>query len=367
MFDRSRPEWNDWRWHLKNRISSVEQLRKLIRLTDAEAEEMEKVARHFPLAISPYYASLMDPEDPTCPIRRQVVPSGEELRDPFGVPDPMAELSQSPVRNVIRIYPDRVAFAVFDVCPVFCRFCFRKRLFDPGTDPPPPGFLDEGIGYIADTPEVRDVLITGGDPLMATDAWLERLLSRIRAIPHVEIIRLGTRMPVALPQRITPDLCRMLERFHPLWINTHFNHPKELTPEAAQACDRLTRAGIPLGNQTVLLKGINDDPGVMRQLVHGLLKMRVRPYYLFQCHLVEGTRHFRTSIEKGIEITRLLRGHTSGMANPLFIVDTPRGKVPILPRAGLVGREGDEVVLETYEGLVWREWNPQDGKDSPSP
>ena len=360
MYDTSRPEWGDWRWQLKNRIHTVEQLRRVIDLTDEEADAAERASRRFPLAISPYYAGLMDRADRDCPIRRQVVPSGEELVDPHGLPDPIDEVRRSPVRNVIHIYPDRVAFAVFDVCPVFCRFCFRKRLFDPNIDPPPSGFIDEGIDYIARTPEIRDVLVTGGDPLMATDAWLEQLLTRIRAIRHVEIIRLGTRMPVALPQRITRELCRMLERFHPMWMNTHFNHPKELTPEAARACDLLTKAGIPLGNQTVLLKGINDDPATMRKLVHGLLAMRVRPYYLFQCHLVEGTSHFRTSIEKGVEITKSLRGHTSGLANPLFVVDTPRGKVPILPHSGVRGRQGDEVVLETYDGGEWREYNPRD-------
>jgi len=361
LYDTSRPEWNDWRWHLRNRISTVVQLRNIIRLSDEQAREIERVVERFPIAISPYYASIMDPEDPNCPIRRQVVPSGGELHDPFGIPDPLEELAHSPVPGVIRLYPDRVAFTVLDVCPVFCRFCFRKRLFDPNIEVRSRDLIDRGITYIAETPEIRDVLITGGDPLMGTDRWLERLLSRIRAIKHVEIIRLGTRMPVALPQRITPELCRMLERYHPVWINTHFNHPKELTPEAELACDRLTRAGIPLGNQTVLLKGVNDDHEVMKKLVHGLLKMRVRPYYLFHCHRVEGTQHFRTSIEAGIEITKALRGHTSGLANPLFVVDTPQGKVPILPRAGYIGRDGDEVVLETYAGLEWREHNPGDG------
>jgi len=359
-YDRPRFNWNDWRWQLTNRITTVDELRQVIPMTDEEAVVAERAARRFPMAITPYYLGLMDRDDPNCPIRRQVVPTGDELDDPHGVPDPLAEVQQSPVPNVIRIYPDRVAFTVLDACPISCRFCFRKRMFDPATDPAPQGFLDEGIRYIVAHPEIRDVLVTGGDPLIAADAWIERLLVRLRAIDHVEIIRLGTRVPAALPQRVTPELCELLERFHPIWINTHFNHPKELTPEAIRACDRLARAGIPLGNQTVLLKGINDDPEVMRRLVHGLLRARVRPYYLFQCHLVEGTRHFRTPIERGIEITRRLRGHTSGLANPLFVVDTPRGKVPILPHAGWIERDGDEVVLETYDGHVWREWNPPD-------
>ena len=360
MFDTSSREWSDWRWHLRNRITSVDGLRRVLALSDDEAGRIERAARRFPMAITPYYASLIDGDAPDCAIRRQAVPDGAELDDPRGMLDPLQEVAQSPARNIVRIYPDRVAFTVFDTCPVRCRFCFRKRLFAAEGLPSASRGLDEGIDYIARTPEIRDVLVTGGDPLMATDAWLERLLGRIRAIPHVEIIRIGTRAPVALPQRITPELCDVLERFHPLWISTHFNHPKELTPEATQACDRLTRAGIPLSNQSVLLRGINDDLDVMRRLVHGLVKMRVRPYYLFQCHLVEGTGHFRTAIETGVEIAEGLRGHTSGLANPLLIVDTPRGKVPILPRRGLVGREGDDVVLETFDGGTWREWNPQD-------
>ncbi len=358
LYDTSAPEWSDWRWHLRNRIDSVEKLRAVVDITDAEAEAARRVVDHFPMAITPYYASLIDPNDRACPIRRQVAPAAEELVDPQGVADPIAEEQQSPVPGVIRIYPDRVAFTVFDVCPVFCRFCFRKRLFDPASDPPPGDFIDAGIDWIRQTPEIRDVLITGGDPLMATDSWLDDLLGRIRAIPHVEIIRFGTRMPVALPQRITPELCEIIARHHPVWINTHFNHPKELTPEAEAACDLLTRTGAPVGNQSVLLRDVNDDAETMRELVTGLLRMRVRPYYLFQCHLVEGTAHFRTDIERGVEISDALRGHTSGLANPLYVVDTPRGKVPILPRAGLVERDGDDVVLETFESRIWRESNP---------
>jgi lysine 2,3-aminomutase len=366
-FDTNSSEWTDWRWHLKNRISTPEQLSRLIPLSDDEADAVRRVTDRFPMTITPYYASLIDPDDPNCPIRRQVVPIADELHDPVGVTDPIEETTQSPVPGVIRIYPDRVAFTVFDVCPVFCRFCFRKRLFDPSSEPPPSDYIDAGIKWISEHEEIRDVLITGGDPLMATDMWLERLLSRIRAIPHVEIIRFGTRMPVALPQRITPELCEILERFHPLWINTHFNHPRELTPEAAKACDMLTRAGIPVGNQSVLLRGVNDDEATMQRLTRGLLKMRVRPYYLFQCHLVAGTSHFRTPIERGVEIAQSLRGHTSGLGNPLFIVDTPHGKVPILPKRGLLKRDGDDVLLETYTGDVWRELNPIDHRPEDAP
>ncbi len=350
-------DWDDWRWQFRNRIVTAAGLRELLDLSDAEAGAADAAGRRLPIAITPYYASLIDPDDPDCPIRKQVVPSEAELGDRIGLADPIGEEGQSPAPGIVRIYPDRVAFTVADRCPVLCRFCFRKRLFQPGAEPAAKA-IDEGIRYISETKEIRDVLVTGGDPLTGSDGWIERLLARIRSIPHVEIIRIGTRMPAALPQRITPELCAVLERFHPIWVNTHFNHPRELTPEAEAACDRLTRAGIPVGNQSVLLKGVNDDLSTMRALVHGLVRMRVRPYYLFQCHLVEGTEHFRTPIEKGIEIGDGLRGHTSGLANPLYIVDTPRGKVPILPRAGLVRREGDDVLLETYDGGQWTEGNP---------
>jgi lysine 2,3-aminomutase len=333
----------------------------MLPLSESQRVQLEEVTRLYPMSLTPYYASLIDPDNAHCPILRQVVPSPEELDDADGLADPLCEASQSPVENIIRIYPDRVAFTVFNQCPVRCRFCFRKRLFAPAHGRSDVSAVEEGLRYIAAEPEIRDVLLTGGDPLMASDQWLESLLARVRSIPHVEIIRIGTRTPVVLPQRITPRLCRILARFHPIWVNTHFNHPRELTPEAAEACDRLTRVGIPVGNQSVLLKGVNDDASTMERLVRGLVHMRVRPYYLFQCHLVSGTRHFRTSVETGLEITKALRGHVSGIANPLFVVDTPRGKVPLLPRTGWAGRDGDDVVLETFRGAMWRERNPVDG------
>ncbi len=349
--------WDDWRWQLRNRITTLDELWRVVPPDESETERLRHVVAQFPLSITPYYASLIDFDDRQCPIRRQVVPSIEEIGDSDGVEDPLGEVEQSPVQNVIQIYPDRVALTAVKQCPVFCRFCFRKRLFSTAREGAGCG-LEKSIEYIRGTPQIKDVLVTGGDPLIASDSFLERLLKSLRSIPHVEIIRIGTRAPVVLPQRITPGLCAILSRYHPLWVNTHFNHPKEITPEAQEACDKLSRAGIPLGNQSVLLKGVNDDPDTMRELVRGLVRMRVRPYYLFQCHLVRGTRHFRTTIEQGLRISGALRGHVSGIANPLFVVDTPDGKVPVLPRRGLKRREGDFVVLETFRGTEWREYNP---------
>jgi lysine 2,3-aminomutase len=258
---------------------------------------------------------------------------------------------------VIRVYRDRIAFCVNNECALYCRFCLRKRMVGEPEWAMKKRELGIALDWIRRTPEIRDVLLTGGDPLVFSDDRLEWLLAELRAIDHVEIVRLGTRLPVTLPQRVTPELCRMLERYHPLWLNTHFNHPRELTAEAAEACDRLTRAGIPLGNQSVLMRGINDDVEVMKQLCEGLVRMRVRPYYCYQSQLLEGTGHFRVPIERGVEIFRALRGRTSGFAIPLFVLDTPYGKVP-LTHPYLRGREGDEVVVESFDGRCWREPNP---------
>jgi lysine 2,3-aminomutase len=301
----------------------------------------------------------MDPDDPECPIRRQVVPRTAELEDPTGLPDPLDEVAHSPVKNVIRVYPDRIAFCVNNECALYCRFCLRKRMVGDEEWTMKRRELGRALDWIRRSPETRDVLLTGGDPLVFADDRLEWLLSELRAIPHVEIIRLGTRLPVTLPFRVTEALCRMLERHHPIWVNTHFNHPRELTPEAAEACDRLSRAGIPMGNQSVLLRGINDDPGTMKALCEGLVRMRVRPYYCYQAQRLEGTGHFRVPIERGVEIFRTLRGRTSGFAIPQYVLDTPHGKVP-LSHPYLRGREGDDVIVETYEGRVWRERNPRE-------
>jgi lysine 2,3-aminomutase len=350
--------WRDWTWQMSQRIGDAEALARWVRPTQDERRAIDELADRFRFRITPYYASLMDPEDPACPIRRQVVPRSAEARDPSGLADPLEEVAHSPVKNVIRVYADRVAFCVNNECALYCRFCLRKRILGDLEWSMKKRELSAGIDWIRRTSEIRDVLLTGGDPLVFSDQRLEWLIRELRAIPHVEIIRLGTRLPVTLPFRVTEDLVRMLERYHPIWLNTHFNHPKELTQDAAEACDRLARAGIPLGNQSVLLRGINDDASTMKRLCEGLVRLRVRPYYCYQAQLLEGTAHFRTSVEEGIEIFRALRGRTSGFAIPQYVLDTPCGKAP-LSYPYLRGREGDDVIVESYDGRLWREHNPK--------
>jgi len=350
-------QWRDWVWQMQERIRSAQALERYVTPTEDERRAIEALAERFRFVITPYYASLMDPDDPDCPIRRQVVPRTAELDDPAGLADPLDEVAHSPVKNVIRVYPDRIAFCVNNECALYCRFCLRKRMVGDEEWVMKKRELEVALDWIRRTPAIRDVLLTGGDPLVFSDDKLEWLVAELRGIPHVEVIRLGTRLPVTLPFRVTDALCRMLERYHPVWVNTHFNHPRELTPEAAEACDRLLRAGIPVGNQSVLLRGINDDPGVMKALCEGLVRMRVRPYYCYQAQLLEGTEHFRVPIERGLEIFRALRGRTSGFAIPTYVLDTPYGKVP-LGYPYLRGREGDYVVMETWDGRTWRELNP---------
>jgi lysine 2,3-aminomutase len=350
-------EWSDWGWQMRHRIRNAAELERYVRPTDDERHAIEQLAERFRFVITPYYASLMDRDDPTCPIRRQVVPSGDELRDPAGLADPLDEVAHSPVKNVIRVYPDRIAFCVNNECALYCRFCLRKRMVGDEEWTMKRRELSVALAWIRRTPAIRDVLLTGGDPLVFSDERLDWLLSELRAIPHLEIVRLGTRLPVTLPFRVTASLTRMLRRHHPIWVNTHFNHPKELTAEAAEACARLVDAGIPVGNQCVLLRGVNDDPATMKLLGEGLLRLRVRPYYCYQAQLLEGTAHFRTPIERGIEIFRALRGRTSGFAIPQYVLDTPHGKVP-LSHPHLRGREGDDVIVETFDGRQWRESNP---------
>jgi lysine 2,3-aminomutase len=352
-------DWSDWGWQMRNRIRTAEQLAQYFPPSEDEARAIEELATRFRFVITPYYARLMDPANPDCPIRRQVVPATVELDDRTGLADPLDEVEHSPVKNVIRVYQDRIAFCVNNECALYCRFCLRKRMVGDSDWSMQKRELETALAWIARTPEIRDVLLTGGDPLVFSDDRLEWLLQRLRAIPHVEIIRLGTRLPVTLPYRVTPELCEMLERYHPLWVNTHFNHPGELTQPAAEACARLARAGIPLGNQTVLMRGINDSPAVMKDLGEGLVRMRVRPYYCYQAQLLEGTSHFRVPIEAGIELFRALRGRTSGFAIPRYVLDTPYGKVP-LDHPHARGREGDEFVVEAWDGRIWREPNPSD-------
>ena len=354
----SAAEWADWRWQMRHRISDVETLERYIRPTDAEREAIAATAGVFRWTITPYYASLMDALDPACPIRQHVVPqAGEVEPDIVGVVDPLDETGHSPVKNLVHNYPDKVAFCVTSECAVYCRYCLRKRMVGDADWMMKKDELRDGLAYIRATPAVRDVLLTGGDPLVFSDANLDWLLGELRAVPHVEVIRLGSRLPVVNPMRVTPALCEVLKRHHPVWLNTHFNHPRELTPEAAAACARLADAGVPVGNQSVLLAGINDDAETMRQLVEGLVAMRVRPYYLYHAQLVGGTAHLRTPIEAGMDIMRALRGHTSGFAVPAYVLDTPDGKVP-LTRDYVRGRAGDWVVMDTTRGTVWAEPNP---------
>ena len=357
-FQATPDEWRDWSWQMRHRIRSVEELAKIVPPGEDEAAAIAALGDRFRFVITPYYASLMDPADPDCPLRRQVVPRLAELDDPVGLLDPLDEVAHSPVKNLLRVYPDRVAFCVNNECALYCRYCLRKRMLGDEDWRMKRRELAVAIAWIRRTPEIRDVLLTGGDPLLFADDRLDWLIGELRAIPHVEIIRLGTRLPVTLPFRVTDALVRLLERHHPIWLNTHFNHPRELTPEAAEACDRLSRAGIPVGNQSVLLAGINDDLATMKALCEGLVRLRVRPYYCYQAQLLAGTAHFRVPIERGLDLFEALRGRTSGYAIPLYVLDTPHGKVP-LQRSAIRRRDGDYVEIEAWNGGVWRELNPR--------
>lgn len=351
-------EWTDWRWQMRHRVHDEASLREYIRPTDDERAAIEATADVFRWNITPYYASLMDPDDPACPVRRQVVPRMSEMApDIVGVVDPLDEVGHSPVKNLIHNYRDRVAFCVTSECAIYCRYCLRKRMVGDAGFMMRKDELQEALDYLAAHSEIRDVLLTGGDPLVFNEANLGWLLEELRAIPHVEVIRLGSRLPVTLPFRVTDELCDLLRAHHPVWLNTHFNHPKELTPEAAEACAKLAEAGVPVGNQTVLMRGINDDLATMKALVEGLVAMRVRPYYVYQAQLIGGTAHFRTPIETGMAIMRGLRGHTSGFAVPTYVLDTPFGKVP-LTMDYVKGRAGDHVVMESTRGERWAEPNP---------
>jgi len=350
-------EWNDWHWQIRHTIGSLCELEKIVRLTDRERQALGLREGALPFAVTPYYASLLEKDDPGQPIRKAVVPViDEKIQSAGEAEDPLHEEGDSPVCGLVHRYPDRVLFLVTDFCSTYCRYCTRSRMVGRKNKRiPTPERWQKAIDYIAATPAIRDVLISGGDPLTLPDEKLEWILSRLREIPHVEVLRIGTKAPVVLPQRITPSLVRMLKRFHPLWISIHFMHPDELTAETAEACRRLAEGGIPLQSQTVLLAGINDDGETMRKLVQGLVKIRVRPYYLYQCDPIVGSSHFRTPVEKGVEIVRALRGFTSGFAVPTYVIDAPGGggKIPIMPEY-VVGRDGDDIVLRNYEGELYR-------------
>ncbi|KJS18779.1 MAG: lysine 2,3-aminomutase [Clostridiaceae bacterium BRH_c20a] len=346
--------WTDWIWQLTNRITTVKQLKQILDLTNEEENGIKNCLENLKMAITPYYATLIETDNHEGPVRKQAIPLAFEIeQSKCDMEDPLHEQMDSPVEGITHRYPDRVLFLITDQCSMYCRHCTRRRMAGTTDKTLPKKKLQKAINYIKKTPQIRDVLISGGDSLLVNDETIEYILSSLRAIEHVEIIRFGSRTPVVLPQRITKDLCSILKEHHPVWLNTHFNHPYEITPEAKEACSRLADAGVPLGNQTVLLKGVNDCPYIIKKLVHELVKMRVRPYYLYQCDLSAGIEHFRTKVSKGIQIIELLRGHTSGYAVPTYVVDAPGGggKIPVGPQY-LISQSEDKVILRNYEGIT---------------
>ncbi len=354
-------KWNDWRWQLSNRLNSVEDIEKVLPLSDSERQALQTQGL-FRVDITPYFISLIDPTDPNDPIRLQVIPKADEMQAFTAMmEDSLAEDKHSPVPGLVHRYPDRVLMLVTTQCASYCRYCTRSRIVgDPGQTFKREEF-EMQIDYLKRTPQVRDVLLSGGDPLVLAPKILEELLGRLREIPHIEIIRIGSRVPVFMPMRVTQELCDVLQKYHPLWINIHVNHANEISKELEEACDRMTRAGIQLGNQSVLLAGVNDNVHIQRELVHKLVRIRVRPYYLYQCDLVEGAGHFRTPVAKGIEIMEGLRGHTSGYAVPQFIVDAPGGggKIPVMPNY-MISASDHKVILRNYEGYITTYEEPTD-------
>lgn len=361
-------QWNDWRWQLKNRITSIEDISRIIRLSPIEQEAFSRGEGNLPFAITPYYASLIDPDNPIGALRRTMVPDiRETILSDGEAADPLGEDASSPVPGLIHRYPDRVLFLVTNHCSSYCRYCTRTRIMHDHSQPHC-SIHDwrAAIQYIASHPEVRDVIVSGGDPLTLEDDKIDWLLGSLRKIPHVEIIRIGTKVPMVLPQRITARLMRILSKYHPLWMSIHCTHPDELTPESKKACSMLANTGIPLGSQTVLLAGVNDDPDVMKRLMQGLLRFRIRPYYLYQCDPITGSAHFRTSVEAGLRIIRALRGHTSGYAVPTYVIDAPGGggKIPLLPQYAQ-GYEGQDLILKNYQGRLFRYHDDADTVENP--
>jgi lysine 2,3-aminomutase len=353
--------WKDWRWHFRHRITTVKELASYIPLTAEEQARLRLVTIKYPLSITPYYLSLIDPADPADPIRLQAVPAFEEIAlAGIGSEDPLEEKRDSVVPGLVHRYPDRVLMVLTDICPMLCRHCTRKREWRHGGWVRTPGEIGAMLDYIRSHKAARDVVISGGDPLTLSTRHLEGVISKLRSIEHVEIIRIGSRFPVVLPQRIDDELCAMLSKYGPIWLNTHFNHYRELTPEAAAACDRLVRSGVPVNNQSVLLRGINDSVETQTRLCQGLLRIKVRPYYLFQCDEVEGTEHLRTPLATGLEIIEGMRGHTSGLAVPTFVIDLPQGggKVPVQPNY-VLSRSGDNILVRNYRGHIYHCHNPR--------
>ena len=358
-------DWADWRWQLKHRITSLGQLERLMpTLTPEEHAGTVLANTKLAMAVTPYFFNLIDSSDENCPIRRQVIPRIEETTTAdWEMTDPCGEDSHSPVPGLIHRYPDRVLFLVTDRCAAYCRYCTRSRLVSNATGYDFHPEFERQIDYVRKHPEIRDVLLSGGDPLLLSDDKLDYLLTSLRAIPHVEFLRIGSRIPIFLPQRITPELCAMLRKHHPLFISIHSNHPRELTLEVREALGRLADAGIPLGNQSVLLRHVNDDPVVMKALMHKLLMSRVKPYYLYQCDLIAGSAHLRASVRRGLEVMESLRGHTTGYAVPQYVIDAPGGggKVPVNPEY-VLSRNGDRVVIRNFEGRVFEYPEAEDGK-----
>ncbi len=359
-------DWNDWKWQVRNRIETLEDLKKYVTLTPEEEDGVSKCLGTLRMAITPYYLSLINLNDPNDPVRKQAVPTAAELHQAEAdLLDPLHEDTDSPVPGLTHRYPDRVLLLVTDQCSMYCRHCTRRRFAGQHDAAVDMSQIDKCIDYVREHPEVRDVLLSGGDALLISDEKLEYIISKLRAIPHVEIVRMGSRTPVVMPQRITPELCNMLKKYHPIWLNTHFNHPNEVTEEAARACAMLADAGIPLGNQTVLLAGVNDCVHVMKKLVHKLVSMRVRPYYIYQCDLSMGLEHFRTPVSKGIEIIEGLRGHTSGYCVPTFVVDAPGGggKTPVMPNY-VISQTPNKVILRNIEGVITTYTEPTNYKET---
>ena len=347
-------DWDSWQWQVKNRITTLEGLTALMTLTPEEVDGVKEVLQEFRMAITPYYMTLIDPDDPHDPARKQAIPTAMERKSaPEDQDDPLHEEGDSPVFGLTHRYPDRVLMLITDMCSMYCRHCTRRRLAGQKDAARTTAEIDACIDYIRDHPLVRDVLLSGGDALLMSDDRLEYILKALRDIDHVEIIRIGSRVPVVMPQRITPQLCDMLKKYEPVWLNMQFNHPNEITPESKKACAMLAEAGVPLGNQSVLLRGINDCVHVMRHLVYGLAWIKVRPYYIYQCDLTRGISHFRTCVSKGIEICESLRGHTSGFCVPTFVVDAlgGGGKVPVMPDY-MISQSPERVVLRNYEGVI---------------
>ncbi|KOR37690.1 MULTISPECIES: KamA family radical SAM protein [Planktothricoides] len=352
-------QWKDWRWQMRHRLTKLEHFQQLLKLTPSEERGLEKARDKFAVAVTPHFAELIDPDNPLCPIRLQVVPREEELVTSLGdMADPCGEDNDSVVPGLVHRYPDRVLLLALDSCAAYCRYCTRSRLVSQGEMYPLTRRIDVIVAYLQEHTEVRDVLISGGDPLLMSDEVLDNLLGQLRAIEHIEFVRIGSRVPSFLPQRITPSLVSVLRK-HRVWLSLHFCHRKELTAEVATACDLLADGGIPLGSQTVLLKGVNDSVAALKNLFHGLLKLRVRPYYLYQCDPVVGTAHLRTTVQTGIDLISQLRGHTTGYAVPTFVIDAPGGggKVPIFPET-VMAYENSQTIVRNWEGHLYTYIDP---------